>query len=281
MSGSRGLLALCSWCALLAAASALLPRASILAHGPVNSLPTVTSRHHHRRQCLTTMQAMTEEEAAADQALIARVAAEVERESGVALDQLINPSKVINLERDLVKLRATLETATGDSASELRKTIDGKEAKLATEKRAVMQDWLKQIFVGQAALSVLIAGAMVYDRVPGFEHVDLSIRVLGFWVIWLFAIPSLRARKPTNPAEKTALNIAFVASPLVSLALPAITKDPVSIYWANLAVCAASYVYGFASGGQSEEDEAKQPQWVRFIFKALDFGSGRERGARK
>jgi hypothetical protein len=187
------------------------------------SLTRASMQHRSARQAVA-MQAMTEEETAADQALIARVAAEVQRDSGVDLDQLINPSKVINLERELVKLRAELSAASSSTSADLQNTIEQKELKLSQEKRAVMQDWLKQIFVGQAALSAIIAGFMVYDAVPGFEHVDLSIRVLGFWVIWLFAVPSLRARKPTNPAEKTALNIAFIATPLTSLAMPFITK---------------------------------------------------------
>lgn len=223
---------------------------------------------------------MTDEESIADQALIARVAADVQRDSGVELDQLINPSKVINLERDLAKLRIELDSKSGSDRKSIQDTIATKETTLAQEKRAVMQDWLKQIFVAQAALSVVIGGLMVYDKVPGFEHVDLSIRVLGFWVIWLFAIPSLRARKPRNPSEKSALNIAFLASPLTSLAMPFITKDTVSIYWANLAVVAAAYAYGFASGDR-DLDEANQPEWLKFVYKSLDFGSGKERGARK
>lgn len=49
------------------------------------------------------------------------------------------------------------------------------------------------------------------------------MRVLGFWFVWLFTVPSLRARKP-GEAEKVALNIAFLATPVVSFAMPFITK---------------------------------------------------------
>lgn len=62
-----------------------------------------------------------------------------------------------------------------------------------------------------------------YDAVPFFENVDISVRVLGFWFIWLFTVPSLRARKP-GAEEKVALNIAFLATPVVSFAMPFITK---------------------------------------------------------
>jgi len=62
-----------------------------------------------------------------------------------------------------------------------------------------------------------------YDQVPFFPHVDLSIQVLGFWFVWLFTVPSLRARKP-GASEKVALDIAFLATPVVSFAMPFITK---------------------------------------------------------
>ncbi|CAN0029562.1 unnamed protein product, partial [Phaeothamnion confervicola] len=224
------------------------------------------------------------------QALIARVAAEVMRDQGVELDQLINPSKVINLERELAKLRAELAgsgSANGAVREAIKAAVDKKERTLAVEKRAVMRGWLKQVFVGQAALSVVIAGLLVYDAVPFYPNLDLSARVLGFWLIWLFTLPSLRARKPAA-AEKDALNFAFLATPLVSLGLPFVTKDPVTIYWANLAATAACYgaaYVGLGSGEGGDDgddgDGGNMPEWVRFVFKALDFGSGQERGARK
>jgi hypothetical protein len=47
-----------------------------------------------------------------DQALIKRISEEVLAETGVELDQLINPSKVVNLERDIINLTTKLETET-------------------------------------------------------------------------------------------------------------------------------------------------------------------------
>ena len=66
-----------------------------------------------------------------------------------------------------------------------------------------------------------------YDAVPFFPDVDLSVRVLGFWFVWLFTVPSLRARKP-GEAEKVALNIAFLATPVVSFVMPFVTKVSVA-----------------------------------------------------
>lgn len=114
---------------------------------------------------------------------------------------------------------------------------------------------------------------------------------------WLFIIPSLRARKP-SAQEKDALNWAFVLSPLVSIALPSVTKDTAIIWWANAAATAVCYVYAYNKPvveGERERDGEGEgevlgkameqpnffPRFVLQAFKALDYGSGQERGARK
>lgn len=47
------------------------------------------------------------------------------------------------------------------------------------------------------------------------------------------------------------------------------TQDPVTIYWANIAVLTACYGYGFTVGkpdGDTAADQ-NQPQWLKFIYK--------------
>jgi hypothetical protein len=58
-----------------------------------------------------------------------------------------------------------------------------------------------------------------------------------------------------------------------------------SFFLANFAVVAGSYGYAFLvdsdDGDEDDEsDSSQQPPWLKFIYKSLDFGSGRERGAR-
>lgn len=219
-----------------------------------------------------------------DEALIQRVMNEVMETSGVELDQLINPSKVVNLERDLVKLAAELESCTDKSRiAEINEEVDKKEKTLFIEKRSVMRGWLKGLFVGQSVLAGVISLAMVYNAIPG-QDLPLPLRVLGFWSWWLFIIPSLRARKPTY-AEKEALNIAFLASPVVSILMPTFTKDVAIIWWANLATVAVCYAYAFANEDRKAEDDgtAKSvlPKPITQALNALDYGSGKERGVRK
>jgi hypothetical protein len=56
------------------------------------------------------------------------------------------------------------------------------------------------------------------------------------------------------------------------------------VFAANFAVVAASYGYAYLLGGDDDDDSessgGNQPSWLKFIYKSLDFGSGRERGAR-
>ena len=63
-----------------------------------------------------------------------------------------------------------------------------------------MRGWLKGLFVGQSVIAVVISLFMVYDAVPGYA-LPLPVKVLGFWMWWLFIIPSLRARKPANAGK--------------------------------------------------------------------------------
>lgn len=93
------------------------------------------------------------------------------------------------------------------------------------------------------------------------------------------------------------MNISFLGSPLISLALPAVTKDVAVIWWANAAVVAASYGYAYllkpsateeatetVADAEEESLNAEETNAVGALlvkaFKALDYGSGQERGGR-
>ena len=70
---------------------------------------------------------------------------------------------------------------------------------------------------------------------------------------------------------------------MVSFGLPFITKDIPTIWWANFVAVAGCYAYAFAVKGKSGPGEGERellPPAVAQIIKALDYGSGRERGRR-
>jgi len=237
---------------------------------------------------------------------VQRIDAEIRRDVGVSLDELLNPAKVVNLERDLYNLRLELEeTKVEDDRISISSKIDKKETELSIERRSVFRGWLKNIFLGQAILSFLLSWVMVSDPSLLFGPFDwyqslqleMPIKVLGFWWWSLFIVPSLRSRRPGG-IEKQALDIAFLATPAISILSPVVTKDPQLIWLANFVVVACSYAYAFGTttselqegegGNEGDEEEnnniiTKQstPAWLKFVYKSLDFGSGRERGARK
>eukprot|EP00537_Pseudo-nitzschia_pungens_P005547 CAMPEP_0172367558 /NCGR_PEP_ID=MMETSP1060-20121228/22134_1 /TAXON_ID=37318 /ORGANISM="Pseudo-nitzschia pungens, Strain cf. cingulata" /LENGTH=347 /DNA_ID=CAMNT_0013091855 /DNA_START=61 /DNA_END=1104 /DNA_ORIENTATION=+ len=227
-----------------------------------------------------------------DDPFVKSIDAGIREDFGVGLDDLLNPAKVVNLERELYQLREELENTTDqDIIESITKSIEKKEGKLAIERRSVFRDWLKNIFVGQAVISFGLSYVMATNPsilFGGFDwyyynSMDISIQVLGYWFWWLFIIPSLRSRRPRG-FEKEALDIAFLGTPLVSLAAPVVTKDTGLIWIANFVVVAGAYGYAYLTDGaddDGDEDVSKKPAWLRFIYKSLDFGSGRERGARQ
>jgi len=140
--------------------------------------------------------------------------------------------------------------------AEAEKEVEAFKTELAKERRMVMMDGLKLVFRGQALISILVGGALAFDKMPFFPDVPIAARAFGFWAMWLFTIPSLRAVKPLgypqlgiSPAqEKKALNLAFVLTPFTTIALPFATKDPGAIFSVNLAVVAACYGLYIAMG---------------------------------
>mmetsp|Transcript_16198 Transcript_16198/g.33509 ORF Transcript_16198/g.33509 Transcript_16198/m.33509 type:complete len:333 (-) Transcript_16198:275-1273(-) len=235
----------------------------------------------------------------------------IQRDVGVSLDELLNPAKVVNLERDLFELRQELASCTGAQvvdtqfatteecdgggggadADLLREKIAKKERDLAMERRSVFRGWLKNVFLVQAVLSFGISYVMATNPSSLFGgfgwfyvyNMDISIQVLGYWWWWLFVVPSLRSRRPKG-LEKKALDWAFLGTPLVSILAPVATKDTGLIWGANLAVVLGCYAAAFlipeGDGGDDDDDDADTPEWLKFVYKSLDFGSGRERGAR-
>lgn len=88
-------------------------------------------------------------------------------------------------------------------------------------------------------------------------------RLLGMWSIWMFTIPSLRARECT-PKEKDALNILFIAVPLMNVALPFVWKSFPFIFTADVVALAGIYyskgvwreVYGLPFGAEQTDSAA-------------------------
>lgn len=112
---------------------------------------------------------------------------------GIRLAQLLNPAKVVGLQREILDLESFLQQ---DNIEERVRTIkqralERKRASIASEKHQVMQQWLMNLFLAQSIVAMLVSMALVYNAVPGYSA-PLSMQALGFWSWWLFVIPSLR-----------------------------------------------------------------------------------------
>lgn len=232
-----------------------------------------------------------------DDPFVQKIDEGIRQDYGVGLDDLLNPAKVVNLERELYQLQQELADADPGNAEvvqQIQKSIEKKQGKLAVERRSVFRGWLKNVFLGQAVISLGVSYVMATNPSAlfgGFDwfyynSMDISIQVLGYWFWWLFIVPSLRSRRPKG-YEKQALDIAFLATPLVSILSPVVTKDTQLIWTANFIIVAGSYGYAYLTDDDNSDDDnddgnsKNQPAWLKFIYKSLDFGSGRERGARK
>lgn len=62
------------------------------------------------------------------------------------------------------------------------------------------------------------------------------------WSIWMFTIPSLRARE-CMPAEKDSLNLLFLLVPLINVGIPFISKSFPVIFTADVVALLGIYYW--------------------------------------
>lgn len=108
-----------------------------------------------------------------DDPFVQNIDAGIRKDFGVGLDDLLNPAKVVNLERELYQLREELESTSDQTIIEsIEKSIEKKEGKLAIERRSVFRDWLKTVFVGQAVVSFGVSYVMATNPAALFGGFD-------------------------------------------------------------------------------------------------------------
>uniref|UniRef100_A0A7S3A0N9 Uncharacterized protein n=1 Tax=Rhodosorus marinus TaxID=101924 RepID=A0A7S3A0N9_9RHOD len=88
------------------------------------------------------------------------------KDEGVPLDVLMNPAKVLDLE---ARLELEADSLTEEEREKLKAT-------LIKEKRMVMQDWLRNVFLVQGWGSAAIGGIMASGHVPFVPDVPLGAR---------------------------------------------------------------------------------------------------------
>lgn len=221
----------------------------------------------------------------------------------LTLDMTLNPGTIVNTERDIILLRAELKaTPEGEAEKikELEDKIEKKQMKVVNEMRQVMTDNLKLEFIIQAVLSIPLFIVLAFNKFPFLPDwswlemspmaTELTFKLFGMWGIWLVTIPALRARKPGGPygmgyEEKRALDLGFLTTPIICFLGPVFTKEAGYVFLATLALLIGLYVWSFNTPLQDESrarrgaaNDADLPEVVRWALRALDFGTGSERG---
>lgn len=117
-------------------------------------------------------------------------------------------------------------------AKELKKVVNktaatfAPRASTATKNPAVPGTALYTIFEVQGYASMLAGGVLSFNLLFPSTEPDIW-RLMGMWSIWMFTIPSLRARDCSNN-EKEALNYLFLLIPLLNVLIP--------FFWKSFAV---------------------------------------------
>ncbi|XP_074312178.1 protein RESISTANCE TO PHYTOPHTHORA 1, chloroplastic [Silene latifolia] len=99
-------------------------------------------------------------------------------------------------------------------------------ASTASKNPAVPGTTLYSIFEIQGYVSMFLGGLLSFNLVFPSNEPDLW-RLMGMWSIWMFTIPSLRARD-CSTKEKEALNYLFLLIPLLNVIIP--------FFWKSFAV---------------------------------------------
>ncbi|KAJ6723538.1 PROTEIN RESISTANCE TO PHYTOPHTHORA 1 CHLOROPLASTIC [Salix koriyanagi] len=91
-------------------------------------------------------------------------------------------------------------------------------ASTATRNPAVPGTTLYTVFEVQGYVSMVLGGALSFNLIFPSNDPDIW-RLMGMWSIWMFTIPSLRARD-CSKNEKEALNYLFLLIPLLNVLIP-------------------------------------------------------------
>lgn len=199
-------------------------------------------------------------------------------EEGINFDDLMNGPKTLKLTHEVEKLErllSSLSSKEGLEAQKLTTELAATREELKKIRTQVMQPALKQVFLVQAILTAIAGGLLSADQIPTVS-VPIVGQALGFWTVWLFTLPALRARKGIARWEKSALNIAFLTTPLCNVLLPTITKNCGLIWIIDISVVLFSYAFYLQKSLKADDPlSATEQGKVRGILKYLDWGSWR------
>ncbi|KAK3407338.1 protein RESISTANCE TO PHYTOPHTHORA 1, chloroplastic [Eucalyptus grandis] len=114
-------------------------------------------------------------------------------------------------------------------------------ASTASKNPAVPGTALYTVFEVQGYASLLLGGALSFNLLFPSNEPDIW-RLMGMWSIWMFTIPSLRARD-CSKNEKEALNYLFLLIPLLNVIIPFFWKSFAVVWSADTVAFFAMYAW--------------------------------------
>ncbi|KAK7336711.1 hypothetical protein VNO77_17257 [Canavalia gladiata] len=116
-------------------------------------------------------------------------------------------------------------------------------ASTATKNPAVPGTALYSVFEVQGYASMLLGGALSFNLIFPSDEPDIW-RLMGMWSVWMFTIPSLRARD-CSKNEKEALNYLFLLIPLINVVIPFFWKSFAVVWSADVIAFFGMYAWKF------------------------------------
>ena len=98
---------------------------------------------------------------------------------------------------------------------------------------------LYAVFEVQAYLAIVVGGLLAFNVIYPSEEPTIA-RLMGMWSVWMFTVPSLRTRD-CGAKEKDALNLLFIAIPLVNVLIPFVWKSFAGVFTADVLLMLGVY----------------------------------------
>ncbi|XP_050363414.1 protein RESISTANCE TO PHYTOPHTHORA 1, chloroplastic [Argentina anserina] len=144
-------------------------------------------------------------------------------------------------------IKSSSKSATAPLDQDLKKVVQktaatfAPRASTASKNPAVPGSVLYTVFEVQAYACMLLGGVLSFNLIFPSNEPDLW-RLMGMWSIWMFTIPSLRARD-CSKNEKEALNYLFLLVPLLNVTIPFFVKSFAVVWSADTVAFFAMYAW--------------------------------------
>ncbi|XP_028789022.1 protein RESISTANCE TO PHYTOPHTHORA 1, chloroplastic-like [Neltuma alba] len=165
------------------------------------------------------------------QAVGEQLSEELKAESTVESTVSSRPASSASIDKDIKKVVQKTASTFAPRAS------------TASKNPAVPGTALYTVFEVQGYASMLLGGALSFNLLFPSNEPDIW-RLMGMWSIWMFTIPSLRARD-CSKNEKEALNYLFLLIPLLNVAIPFFWKSFAVVWTADTIAFFGMYAWKF------------------------------------